>query len=39
MSGPRSSIPLLLGIEPTEAANSGCGSQYDRGIPNTCWPR
>jgi hypothetical protein len=35
----RSSNPLLLGIGTAGAANSGCIAQYDRGIPNTCWPR
>jgi len=39
LSGLRSSNPLLLGIGAADAANSGCGTQYDRGIPKTCWPR
>jgi hypothetical protein len=39
MSGLRSSNPLVLGIGAADAANSGCGIQYERGIPNTCWPR
>ncbi len=38
MSGLRSSNPLLLGIGAADAADSGCGTQYDRGIPSTCWP-